>query len=634
MLLSDTVEISIRPNNKKYLNNKGYDITGKKIHIRVEDLSPNSRCLVLVKCQICDQEKKIKYLNYIKSIKKGGYYSCSGKCSNSKRKSTNIDNFGHEWASSSEVIKKKVKKTNLEIWGSTCPLHSKDLVPKIRKSNMDKYGSEFPSQNTLIKLKTKKTNLEKWGHSSPLLNDQVKIKSMNSMVEKWGVDNPAKNKYLLNKRVESFNLSEKKEGIYNNLKELFKGDDFKNSVSIKRKRSTLKNWGVDHYSKTDEFKEKIRDTLIDRYGTTGFNGLDEFKSKSKITRNNNLISKYSKILGEKYEIISLNDGLFTIREGVDDFLININNLRDRIYSNTEISTIKNPLFSGSKSGYEIQISDFVKSLGCNNIILGSKSIISPLELDIYIPELKLAIEFNGLYWHSEIFKGMNYHLNKYNECKKLGINLINIFEDDWLYKQEIIKSIISNKINKIENKIWARKCQIREIDDNKIIRSFLDRNHIQGFSPSNTKVGLFYKDELVSLMTFGYKYTTGKKVLELSRFCSKINLNVVGGANRLFQYYVNKYRPDKIISYSDMSIFDGGIYRKLGFVMKQQSKPNYYWVVDGKRHHRFKFNKSKLISDGYDPNLTEVEIMYSRKYYRIFGCGQISWKYELSDISE
>lgn len=633
MLISKAVKISVRSNNKKYLESRGYDISDNEVEILVDDLPKNSRSLVLVRCDFCQLDKSVKYLNYFKSVEKWGFYTCNGKCSNSKRKLTNLEKFGKEWASSNEDIKKKIKSTNLDKWGVSCAIHNNEIKKKIIEGNIEKWGTPYPSQNEEVKNKTESTNLKKWGKKTPLLNEEIKFKIKKSLLDKWGVDNPSKNPQILRKRIESFNNSPRKHKIYEKLKSLFLDPEWVSSVLLKSRSSNLEKWGHEYYSNTQEFKERVKDTLISKYGTVGFNSLPEFRKKSEITRNFNLIKRYSEKLGDKYEILSLCNGIFSIREGSDVFEIHLNNLRDRIHSSTEISTIRNPLYHGNKSGYEIQISDFIESLGFETI-LGSKKIINPQEIDIFVPEKNLAIEFNGLYWHSEIFKDKNYHTRKWMECKNLGIDLINIFEDDWIYRKDIIKSIIMNKLGVISSKIWARNCKIDEIEDLNLVRRFLETNHIQGFSPSDTKLGLFHKGELVSLMSFGYKWTTGSKKLELSRFCSKLNTVVIGGADRLFKHFLEKYSPKEIVSYSDISIFTGEIYQRLGFSLVKISKPNYYWVVGGRRYHRFKFNKQSLVKKGFDPKMTEVEIMYSQGYYRIFGCGQMSWGYTRSGSDE
>src|SRR5574343_65530 len=379
---------------------------------------------------------------------------------------------------------------------------------------------------------------------------------------------------------------------------------------------------------TDKIKEKIKSKIIEKYGTISLYSLDENKEKSINTKINNLIKKYNEKIGERYNIKSIDfiSKNLIIEDKVhnNEFTITLNHLRDRLRTYTEISTIINPLYYGNKSGYEYIFVYFFNDLNIK-YESSTRSIINPLELDFYLPDHKLAIEFNGLYWHSELFKDKKYHLNKTKKCMEKGIELMHFFEDDIQYKQDIIKSIIKNRLGIIENKIWARKCEIKEVSDIKIIKDFLDKNHIQGYTNSKINIGLYHNNELVSLMCFGYKYTTSKKEMELTRFCSKINTIVVGAAKKVFKYFTSKFEYDKIISYSDNAMFNGNMYKKLGFDYLKTSPPNYYWIVDKKRYHRFTFNKKSLIKKGYDKNKTEVEIMNELGYYRIWGVGQTSW---------
>jgi len=288
------------------------------------------------------------------------------------------------------------------------------------------------------------------------------------------------------------------------------------------------------------------------------------------------------------------------------------------------------------SNNEIKIFNFITNIYNDQIITNSKKIIPPLELDIFLPELKLAFEYNGLYWHNELNKENNYHLNKTELCEEQEIQLIHIYEDDWIYKQDIVKSMILNKLEKTENKIFARKCEIKEISNNKLIKSFLDENHIQGFVGSKIKIGLFYNKELVSLITFGNrrvamgKKTTNDGEYELLRFCNKLNTNVVGGASRLFKYFIKNYKPTEITTYADRSFSQGKLYETLGFKFIEKTKPNYYYVIGRKKYHRFNFRKNILIKEGFDPNKTEHEIMLERKIYRIYNSGNLKYIFDFN----
>lgn len=270
------------------------------------------------------------------------------------------------------------------------------------------------------------------------------------------------------------------------------------------------------------------------------------------------------------------------------------------------------------SGKEIELLNFIKDNYDGEIITNSKRIIKPYELDIYLPEFKLAFEFNGLYWHSEIYKEKTYHKMKFDLCKDKNIQLIQIYEDEWLYNKEIVKSMILNKINKITNKIFARKCTIKELIDHKTPKEFLDKNHIQGSVGSTVKIGLYYNEEMVSLMTFIKR----KNDYELNRFCNKINTNIIGGASKLLKYFMNNYTYENIISFSANDYSNGNLYNILGFNEEKHILPDYSYIIKDKRYHKFNFRKSKF--DDIN-NLTEREYMFNKKIYRIYDSGKIRW---------
>jgi len=210
---------------------------------------------------------------------------------------------------------------------------------------------------------------------------------------------------------------------------------------------------------------------------------------------------------------------------------------------------------------------------------------------------------------------------------------MHIWEDDWLNKQNIIKSMILNKLGKTPNKIYARKTEIKEITDNKLIREFLNKNHLQGFVSSKIKLGLFFNGELISLMTFGEnRKNMGLNSInnhyELLRFCNKLNINVVGGASKLFKYFIKNFNPLKITTYADKSHSNGNLYEKLNFTFIKNTIPNYsYYDNKMNKYNRFNFRKDTLIKMGYDKNMTEHEIMDSLNYYRIYNSGNLKYEW-------
>lgn len=474
-----------------------------------------------------------------------------------------------------------------------------------------------------------------------------------------------------------YNNNLKKYGIYycNECKHLkskqtklyLYGDENYNNYE-KSKKTCLEKYGVEHYNKLHEFQFKIKNTKLEKYGDENYNNPKkcqetklekygdknynnptqnketcmsrysvsrnlEIREKSYITRKNRLLNLYKEynlldIDYEKYNYICKCDKnhIFEIPKTI---------FYNRIKINSNLCTICNPI-GFIYSDTENVLFNFIKDNYNGEIIQNSRDVIKPYEIDIYLPELNIAFEYNGLFWHSDKYKPKNYHLIKTNLCEEKNIKLIHIYEDDWLNKQDIVKSRILNILGK-SDKLMARKCEIREVDDNKLIREFLIKNHLQGFVGSKIKVGLFMNNELVSLMTFGNlrKAMGGQKKensYELLRFCNRININVIGGASKLFKYFIDKYKPSNIITYADRSWSSGNLYEKLNFTFIRKTSPNYFYIVDNKRFHRFMFRKDKLIREGFNPNKTEFEIMNERGIHKIYDSGHLKYEYKNTDL--
>ena len=284
---------------------------------------------------------------------------------------------------------------------------------------------------------------------------------------------------------------------------------------------------------------------------------------------------------------------------------------------------------------ECLVYDFIKNID-KDVIQSKRDLISPYEIDLYSPKHNIAIEYDGLYWHNEKNVDRNYHLLKTEMCEKQGIQLIHIFEDEWIHRQEIVKSRLKSVFGIIEERIYARKCTIRDVSfiDSK---NFLEKNHIQGNCSSKYRYGLYYDDELVSLMTFGCRRRNlgsinEKDSYELLRFCNKLNTSVVGGASKLLKHFIKMVNPTEIISYCDRRWSVGNMYEKLGFTLDHISLPNYFYVVGQKRKNRYKYRKSELIRQGFDNNKSEHEIMLERGIYRIYDCGTKVYKWKKEDI--
>lgn len=439
-----------------------------------------------------------------------------------------------------------------------------------------------------------------------------------------------KNKDHINKSRDKW-LSKKKETQEKiketNLKKYGVENTFQNIELVKN--GFLKKHGVTHVSKIDGVAQKIKNTFLEKYGCTSNFTRDDVRQKLSQNKQFNFILKYPNVnfINHTGNTLSIKcdkcESVYTITRTL---------FRHRTIFNKIPCTICVPLNS-SDSFFEKEILEFIKTIYNGEIIENDRTIISPKELDIFIPDLGIAIEFNGLYWHSSEFVNKNYHLNKTKQCNNKNIDLIHIFEDEWFYKKEIVKSIIKTKIKNNINYIYGRKCVINEIDS-KTYKNFCQLNHIQGSVNASFKLGLFFNEELVSVMSFGQlRKSLGSKkedkVYEMLRFCTKLNTSVIGGASKLFNFFIKKYNPKKIISFSDMRYFKGDIYEKLNFKFEKQTTPNYYYITDYlKRENRFKYRKDVLVSNGYDKNKTELEIMSELGVYRIWDCGNRKWIWE------
>jgi len=280
----------------------------------------------------------------------------------------------------------------------------------------------------------------------------------------------------------------------------------------------------------------------------------------------------------------------------------------------------------SASKYEVEIKETFSNLGIelakNKKILGSGK-----EIDLYNEQHKLGVEFNGNHWHRIDNKGRNYHQNKSLLAIEKGVFLYHIFEYDWKspYKKTKIINQLKNLFGLNEYKVFARKCKIKEVVS-KEAKDFLDQNHLQGADKALVRLGLYFNNELVAIMTFCKPRFNKKFEWELSRFCCKANTSVVGGASKLFQYFIKNYNPENIISYSDIAHTKGSLYEKLGFEYRSISHPNYVWVKDEEVLTRYQCQKSKLIKQFPEyKDLTENEIMTKLGYIKIEDAGNILW---------
>lgn len=282
-----------------------------------------------------------------------------------------------------------------------------------------------------------------------------------------------------------------------------------------------------------------------------------------------------------------------------------------------------PKCSNRVSQLEKDLFEFVESLNVSPVQSDRSILPNNKEIDIYIPSHKLGIEFNGIYWHTESAgKGKTYHYDKYKDAQKAGITLIQIWEDDWNKKSDLIKKMVQHKLGlSNDNKVYARDTQIVEVNT-KAAKEFLEANHIQGFTACSIYLSLQKDGNVVALMGLG----KDKSSLIINRYAT--SKHVVGGFSKLLNYVENNYEYDKLITYSDNTISNGALYENNGFIIDKEMKPQYMLVKSGEKFHKRNYDINKFKTSPnleYKPGYSIDELALLNRFDRIWDAGKLRW---------
>ena len=484
-------------------------------------------------------------------------------------------------------------KTLTEGYCECCSIRCAGKNPKRNERSeqtcLKKYGVKNPSQSKEIQKKKEETCLKNFGVVCGL---QLKGKAEETCLKKYGVKNPSQSK----------------------------------EIQKKKEETCLKNFGVTSYFKTQKCRDKSIASCLDKYGVKYTFLNKEVREKAKKNYKNKCYNPHPDHIGYTEEGLWIMQCPHPNCNKCEEktYIIKQQNYNDRKRLQTEPCTKLLPIDLGIK-GTSIEL--FVWSILDEYDIqyeTNNRTLISPKELDIYIPSKNIAIECNGLYWHS--LKEPKYHINKFKECQERNVQLLSIWED-WVYtKPDILRSILLSKLGLIKDKIYARECIIKEVNS-KECSKFLENNHIQGKTPTMIRYGLYYNGQLVSLMTFNKNSKDNNWVL--SRFCNKVNTNIIGGASKLFKHFLKEYPGETIISYSSNDISNGHLYETLGFTSNNIIRSAYWYIsYDYTRFHRSTFSKGCLKRMGHDiTGKTEAEIMSEMPYWRVYDSGTTQWRF-------
>lgn len=479
------------------------------------------------------------------------------------------------------------KKTLLKKYGVDATSRIPGIVDRRRQTNLQRYGADHPMKTDLIKTKLK----ESVAARSEQENQVIKNRARQSFQERFGVDHHMK---LVDQQQKVKNTNTEKYGVEFPLQ---------NATILENMKETWKNKTPEQLQK---IFDKTRRSMLEKHGVI---------SGGRV----HIPLETIEILDDKEKFVSEIEEL-TRKEAVKKFQISETTLHRYAKKHHALDKFVKPL----SSEFELEIGNFLSNLNIQ-FEQNSRYIIKPNELDFYIPGKKVAIESCGLYWHGENSSGRtrNYHYNKHQKCLEQDITLVTIFEDEWRQQSYKVQKRLKHILNMNDSKIYARNCKIVIPLKSQVIK-FLDENHLQGSINSKIDLALIYEDQMVALMTFGLPRYNKQYQYELLRFCTLGS--VVGAASKLFFHFLKIYNPSTVISYSDNRWGSGKLYEKLNFENKKTTI-GYYYTDYKNRYDRIKFQKHKLVREGFDPNLTEWEIMQQRGYDRIWDCGQTAWVY-------
>lgn len=417
-------------------------------------------------------------------------------------------------------------------------------------------------------------------------------------------------------------------------------------VQEKHNTAMLQKHGVRHALQKKELIEKSKQTKLIRYNNESYNNIDKSRQTKLEKYGNSNYNGHSKRAITKFETI-INTWkhltpLFTNTEftGVSHnqiYKFSCNECGYTFSANLDNGYIPKCRNCSNnthsfKSKAEYEIIEFIQSLNENlQIEHGNRKILNGKEIDIYIPKLNIGIELNRIYWHSESkISDKFHHLKKTKVASLSGISLLHIFDYQWYQKQEIVKSVIRNKLGYSE-KIYARKCDIR-IVKSKDKNIFLENTHIQGKANSSINIGLYYNNELVCISTFGKSRYDKKYDFELIRFSTKLNTAVIGGFSKILKHFIKTYKPKNILTYCDRMLSHGNVYYTNGFSLINVTKPNYFYFKNSSVFSRECFQKHKLkdVLKVYDESLTEYNNMLNNGFDRCWDCGNYKFVYNIS----
>jgi len=536
------------------------------------------------------------------------------------------------------------KPTNIKINKDGVRIQFCSLV--CRSASKDKSGLTLAKRNGIKQSKTKKTINPETGTS---IAQDAAVKSAKTMKEK-DVDGMS----IYDKSAQKQSIT-KKEGNYPAWnKGVSHTQEFKNRLSSIRTElyasGKLVHWNIGNET-SEETRDKIRQTLLDQelYMSNESKALRaetmkalyengwihpshrpeviKYKTDKALTLYNRKHKNQTHISDDSYEKITNKDWLYNEHVVLEKTLTQISNeinvscgVLARHLHNFGIETQ-----NFQQSMAEKEIFNFVKSIVSCEVIANTRSIIPPKELDIYIPSKKIAIEYCGLFWHNSLILGNTYHADKLKMCVNNDVELITVFEDEWINNSNLVKAKLKSLLGVDDRPaIYARKCQIDMVDKN-IKKEFYNLNHIQGSTNTSIDIGLYHDNNVVACMSFAKR---ADNVFELVRYAT--SCKIAGGFSKLLKRFINDYQPSEIISFADLRWSTGNLYHQTGWVLDKIIPPDYSYIFGQTRSHKFNFRHTTGLKylPNYDSTLSESDNMLNHNIQKIYDCGKMRFIYQ------
>ncbi len=568
-----------------YTYPEGFSFKQKMYHYLLDDFE--------FKIGLCECGKRCKFIDIFNGYLEYCSVSCSRKSKKvqEKVKQTCLKKYGVEHSFKSDIVKEKTIKTCLKKYGVSHASKSKEVQDKMKQTCLEKYGVYHPMKFNKVKEKTKQTCLERYNCKCALNNDIVVKKAKQTNLNKYGVEIPQQSEEIKNKAKQT---CLKRYGVENP----YQSKEIKEKI----KKINLEKYGVEHPLQSKELLEKAKQTNLKKYGVEYPMESNDIKAKSR----NSYFNKYgveyitqSEEIKEKIKQTNLE------KYGVEWFCLHS---EAKHYS------------SNSKPNLE-----FASILDNNNIEYKREYVISHYSYDFKINDI--LIEINPTITHNShmnIFGGEphknDYHLSKTLMAKEHGFRCVHVW--DWDDKNKIVEML------KPKTTLYARNLKLKEVNVS-CVDEFLKKHHIQGTCKGQIVcIGLFNNDELVQIMTFGKPRYNKNYEWELLRLCTKGEYFIVGGSEKLFRNFLKIQNPNSIISYCDLSKFDGNVYEKLGFLKIGTPKPSKHWY--GKKKHITdnllrQRGFDQLFGTNYGKGSNNEELMLQHGFLPVYDCGQATY---------